>query len=203
MFEILPIFVAATPNQEHQSRLLVAKMVAKDFRPTNFLRGKRLKIIVKILSLRISSTDISYFTLTQRLQATIAVGIQIIFDAPGDRDTQRAANDDNYPTVGGSYRSFRATGHLPPSLQPTPFRRSGTSRPPPTGTTHAGLTQRGGGEVPGGVRCRAQKKVRPFDLTLKRRLPTLPRDNRSTIGVSELNFSVRNGKRWNLTAITT
>ena len=26
---------------------------------------------------------------------------------------------------------------------------------------------------------------------------------RSTIGVSELNFSVRNGKRWNLTAITT
>ena len=25
----------------------------------------------------------------------------------------------------------------------------------------------------------------------------------STIGVSELNFSVRNGKRWNLTAITT
>ena len=41
------------------------------------------------------------------------------------------------------------------------------------------------------------------DLTLKRRLPTLPRENRSTIGVSELNFSVRNGKRWNLTAITT
>ena len=31
----------------------------------------------------------------------------------------------------------------------------------------------------------------------------LPRENRSTIGVSELNFSVRNGKRWNLTAITT
>ena len=25
----------------------------------------------------------------------------------------------------------------------------------------------------------------------------------STIGVSELNFSVRNGKRWNLAAITT
>ena len=50
---------------------------------------------------------------------------------------------------------------------------------------------------------RTQKKVRPFDLTLKRRLPTLPRENRSTIGVSELNFSVRNGKRWNLTAITT
>ena len=181
----------------------MAKMVAKDFRPTNFLRGKRLKIIVKILSLRISSTDISYFTLTQRLQATIAVGIQIIFDAPGDRDTQRAANDDNYPTVGGSYRSFRATGHLPPSLQPTPFRRSGTSRPPPT---VACLPPAHSGGVPGeggGARCRAQKKVRPFDLTLKRRLPTLPRDNRSTIGVSELNFSVRNGKRWNLTAITT
>ena len=26
---------------------------------------------------------------------------------------------------------------------------------------------------------------------------------RSTIGASELNFSVRNGKRWDLTAITT
>ena len=51
--------------------------------------------------------------------------------------------------------------------------------------------------------CKDTKKVRPFDLTLKRRLPTLPRANRSTIGVSELNFSVRNGKRWNLTAITT
>nr|WP_122120185.1 hypothetical protein [Alistipes megaguti] len=50
IFEILPIFVATTPNQEHQSRLLVAKMVAKDLRPTNFLRGKRLKIGVKILS---------------------------------------------------------------------------------------------------------------------------------------------------------
>ena len=31
----------------------------------------------------------------------------------------------------------------------------------------------------------------------KRRLPTLPL-LRSTIGVTELNFSVRNGKRWNL-----
>ena len=53
------------------------------------------------------------------------------------------------------------------------------------------------------LKVHTTKKVRPFDLTLKRRLPTLPRDNRSTIGVSELNFSVRNGKRWNLTAITT
>ena len=53
------------------------------------------------------------------------------------------------------------------------------------------------------AKLQAQKKVRPFDLTLKRRLPTLPRENRSTIGVSELNFSVRNGKRWDLTAITT
>ena len=37
---------------------------------------------------------------------------------------------------------------------------------------------------------------------LKRRLPTLPLV-RSTIGVTKLNFSVRNGKRWNLTAIST
>ena len=56
---------------------------------------------------------------------------------------------------------------------------------------------------PGKEGFRHKKKVRPYDLTLKRRLPTLPRENRSTIGVSELNFSVRNGKRWNLTAITT
>ena len=50
---------------------------------------------------------------------------------------------------------------------------------------------------------RKTKKVRPYGLTLKRRLPTLPHDKCSTIGVSELNFSVRNGKRWNLTTITT
>ena len=43
-----------------------------------------------------------------------------------------------------------------------------------------------------------------FDTTssLKRRLPTLPL-LRSTIGVTRLNFSVRNGKRWNPRAITT
>ena len=39
-------------------------------------------------------------------------------------------------------------------------------------------------------------------LSKKRRLPTLPL-LRSTIGVTELNFSVRNGKRWNLSAIVT
>ena len=37
---------------------------------------------------------------------------------------------------------------------------------------------------------------------LKRRLPTLPL-LRSTIGVIGLNFSVRDGKRWNPNAITT
>ena len=39
-------------------------------------------------------------------------------------------------------------------------------------------------------------------LSLKRRLPTLPL-LRSTIGVTRLNFSVRNGKRWIPRAITT
>ena len=48
-----------------------------------------------------------------------------------------------------------------------------------------------------------KKKATPNWGGLKRRLPTFPRENRSIIGVSELNFSVRNGKRWNLTAITT
>ena len=51
--------------------------------------------------------------------------------------------------------------------------------------------------------ARHKKRSDLVSLTLKRRLPTLPRENRSTIGVSELNFSVRNGKRWNLTAIAT
>ena len=56
----------------------------------------------------------------------------------------------------------------------------------------------------GSGRVVKQKKPgRIFLSGLKRRLPTLPRENRSTIGVSELNFSVRNGKRWNLTTITT
>ena len=32
------------------------------------------------------------------------------------------------------------------------------------------------------------KKAKPFGLGLKRRLPTLPRENRSTIGASELNL---------------
>ena len=36
----------------------------------------------------------------------------------------------------------------------------------------------------------------------KRRLPTLPL-LRSTIGVTGLNFSVRNGKRWNPGAVVT
>ena len=36
----------------------------------------------------------------------------------------------------------------------------------------------------------------------KRRLPTLPRVC-STIGAGGLNFSVRNGKRWNPATITT
>ena len=57
--------------------------------------------------------------------------------------------------------------------------------------------------APRAVRLWAQKRSDLVSLTLKRRLPTLPRENRSTIGVSELNFSVRNGKRWNLTAIAT
>ena len=40
------------------------------------------------------------------------------------------------------------------------------------------------------------------EAQLKRRLPTLPL-LRSTIGVTGLNFSVRNGKRWNPGAIIT
>ena len=50
-----------------------------------------------------------------------------------------------------------------------------------------------------------KKGSQSFGLTpslLKRRLPTLPL-LRSTIGVTRLNFSVRNGKRWIPRAITT
>lgn len=41
-----------TQKKEHQSRLSVAKLVAKNFRTAIFLRGNRLKINNKILSLR-------------------------------------------------------------------------------------------------------------------------------------------------------
>ncbi len=37
----------------------------------------------------------------------------------------------------------------------------------------------------------------------RRQLPTLPRSSRSTIGVRELNFCVRYGNRWDLSAIIT
>ena len=63
----------------------------------------------------------------------------------------------------------------------------------------------GRGPLPFPVPLRAQKKPRSISasgLHLKRRLPTLPLV-RSTIGVAKLNFSVRNGKRWNLRAIVT
>ena len=39
------------------------------------------------------------------------------------------------------------------------------------------------------------------DFLFKWRLPTLPRGVRSTIGAGGLNFSVRDGKRWNPAAI--
>ena len=42
----------------------------------------------------------------------------------------------------------------------------------------------------------------PLQPNVKRRLPTLPPKG-STIGVTKLNFSVRDGKRWNLRAIIT
>ena len=48
-----------------------------------------------------------------------------------------------------------------------------------------------------------KKRGRSCDLSLEEAATYSPTCKRSTIGVSELNFSVRNGKRWNLTAITT
>ena len=53
----------------------------------------------------------------------------------------------------------------------------------------------------------AQKQRNPEELNLRGFLKTAatysPTMQRSTIGASGLNFSVRNGKRWNPTAITT
>ncbi len=49
----------------------------------------------------------------------------------------------------------------------------------------------------------AQKKTNPERIGLKEAATYSPTTKCSTIGVSELNFSVRNGKRWNLAAITT
>ena len=48
-----------------------------------------------------------------------------------------------------------------------------------------------------------KKKTNPFWIGLKEAATYSPTTKCSTIGVSELNFSVRNGKRWDLTAITT
>ena len=48
-----------------------------------------------------------------------------------------------------------------------------------------------------------QKKTNPIRIGLKEAATYSPTTKCSTIGVSELNFSVRNGKRWDLAAITT
>ena len=48
-----------------------------------------------------------------------------------------------------------------------------------------------------------KKKTNPFRIGLKEAATYSPTTKCSTIGVSELNFSVRNGKRWDLAAITT
>ena len=68
---------------------------------------------------------------------------------------------------------------------------SGRLRPPAGGATAA----------------RGKKKSPPASLqgrggAARRRLPTLPL-LRSTIGVAGLNFSVRDGKRWNPGAVAT
>ena len=47
------------------------------------------------------------------------------------------------------------------------------------------------------------KKSQVSKTWLKEAATYSPTTKCSTIGVSELNFSVRNGKRWDLTAITT
>ena len=49
----------------------------------------------------------------------------------------------------------------------------------------------------------AIKKAKSFQTWLKEAATYSPTTKCSTIGVSELNFSVRNGKRWDLAAITT
>ena len=48
-----------------------------------------------------------------------------------------------------------------------------------------------------------QKKTNPYWIGLEEAATYSPTTKCSTIGVSELNFSVRNGKRWDLAAITT
>lgn len=53
-----------------------------------------------------------------------------------------------------------------------------------------------------GFKTKVLSSIKTTGLKGKWQLPTLPLI-RSTIGVSGLNFSVRNGKRWNPAAITT
>lgn len=49
---------------------------------------------------------------------------------------------------------------------------------------------------------KALQSIKTTGLKIKRRRPTLPL-LRSTIGATRLNFSVRDGKRWDPCAITT
>ena len=53
------------------------------------------------------------------------------------------------------------------------------------------------------LRYKHKKKPNPYWIRLEEAATYTPTYIGSTSGVSELNFSVRNGKRWNLTAITT
>ena len=55
------------------------------------------------------------------------------------------------------------------------------------------------------MQCYIQKEKEQTisDLLLKEAATYFPTTKCSIIGVSELNFSVRDGKRWDLTAITT
>ena len=59
------------------------------------------------------------------------------------------------------------------------------------------------GRVKALPKCKHKKKTNPFWIGLEVAATYSPTTKCSTIGVSELNFSVRNGKRWDLAAITT
>ena len=72
-----------------------------------------------------------------------------------------------------------------------------------SGSRHFKTNGKAVGRVKALPKCKHKKKTNPFWIGLEVAATYSPTTKCSTIGVSELNFSVRNGKRWDLAAITT
>ena len=99
-------------------------------------------------------------------------------------------------------------GHVPSPLPTCRARAPDTSRAWPRHVRGRGRVFRppGNGDPPGACRARTrgntqEKKRRQPTLPLQKTAATYSPTSRSTIGASGLNFSVRDGKRWDTGAM--